>query len=387
MNSFFKIQILPARPLICVMAAFFYAAVLSHGQSVDKDLIQTQIEEGALKKVIGNLEHFLKPGQTISKDDSAYIFKTLGMVYSSLGKLDTAKSTFKRLFSIDSRATIRNTYASHSIIEVFIQAKNEFKKEHGGEILRPKVIVMDPLGPVGHDKYRASIARQFIEELQKLYLFDAMGRSGIKNELEIKNLDQENCVQEACYVNLGKALEGDKIILLYFERVENVTSLTLKYIDVESGKTETILKESSITSIDELILTGLEKCAKELETQNAAWLQFSIEPPNAYLELNGEPTSGDTRIPVMPGKHKVCAAATGYKKRCKQLLVRQNDGITYKLALEPDYAPEPSVEKGAEAPGFQNTPQKGTKASMGTELWILGGLALLGGVLAIVFSL
>ncbi len=334
------------------------------------------------------MQHFLQPKQHISKDDSIYIFKTMGMAYSSVGKPDSAKSAFKRLFLTDPHATIRNSDASHSIIEIFIQSKNEFKMEHGGEILRPTVIVLEPLGPMTDDKYRSSITRQFIEELQKLYLFDVMNWSDIQNGLKIKNLSQSDCPNEDCFISLGKVLEGDKIVLLKFEQVENVSSLIIKYIDVETGKTETTLKKNSIKSMDELILTGLEESAIALETQNAAWLQFSIEPPNAYLELNGEPTSGDTRIPVMPGKHKACASASGYNQLCKTFLVRQNDGITYRLALEPDHAAEPSTEKTQADTGPQDTqvqPQK--EESLGTELWILGGLAVLGGLLAIVFSL
>ncbi len=368
-----------------IVLVFLLGPILSFAQVIDSKHIESQIENGNVDAAVDNLNHFLGPEMQISHEDSIYAFKTLGMISVVKGDIPKAKQFFKNLFLTDPAASIRNTDASYAIIEVFLEAKNEFKKEHGGEILRPKVIVMDPLGSAVPEQYSESIARQFIEELQRLWLFDAQSRAEIHEQFSKDRMDPKQCKDEACFINMAKNIEGDKLVLLYFEQVEQVYSLILKYIDVRSQKTETVLKKSAVNSLDSLILTGLQEMAIQLEKQNAAWLQFTTEPANAYLELNGEATDGGKKIPVMPGKHKICASATGFETQCRDIEVKPNDGITHRIGLKPEYSEEHAKANEAVVPKEENNAAPGA-SSFPVEVYILAGLAAFGLILVVLFN-
>ena len=248
MKSIFKTHLLFASLVLVFLEPPSLGA-----QIIDEQHINTLIEDGNTDKAITNLKYFLGNKVEVSIDDSSYALKTLGMLYTQNSNLDTAKMFFKALLRIDPTASIKNTDASYTIIEVFTNAKNEFKKDHGGVILRPKVIVMDPLGTAIEDKYRSSIARQFIEELQRLWLFEAINWDNIQQKLKADKLDPSTCKTDDCYLNMAKSIEGDKLILLKFEQVDNVYTLVLKYIDVHSKKVESLLKRASVNNLDTLI--------------------------------------------------------------------------------------------------------------------------------------
>jgi hypothetical protein len=88
----------------------------------------------------------------------------------------------------------------------------------------------------------------------------------------------------------------------------------------------------------------------------------------------------------MPGKHKVCASATGFIKSCRDIIVQKNDGLTHRVALEPDYAENKEELKATNPAQKIETATEETESS-NAEWWILGGLALLGGAFLILFSL
>jgi len=381
MNSFFS----PFSFFLVLFICLFNSLYSVEAQVIDKDHIISLIESGKDDKAIKNLEHFLGPDVEISQEDSAFAFQYLGMIHGQKENLTKAKTYFTKLFFINPRATIHNTDASHSIIEAFSKTKNEFKKEHGGDILRPKVIVMNSLGEHMEEKYRQSISRQFIEELQGLWLFDAMNWNDIKQQLESQKLVQSECENEACFIKLAKNLDGDKLVLIYFDKVGGVNTLLIKYMDVISGAVNSTIKRKTLGNMDSLVLHGLQKLAIQLEKDNAAWLKFSLEPAHAYLELNNSVTSGEKRIPVMPGKHKVCASSDGYEELCKTIEVKPKDGLTHRLKLTPIMSGQAEKPRTSKITS-ENQPQRNMAKTFNTELWILGGLGIIALGLIILFN-
>ncbi len=361
----------------------------SFSQVVDQETIMEELENGNVEKAEKHLVEFLTGEDRITEEDSLFIYRNLGIIYSLDSKKRVlAKEYFINMLKIDPAAHLVDTYASNATLAFFRQTKKLFQVEYGGSSLLPKMLVMDVLSTEVREKDRSSMARQFIEELQgRTRIFSPMEREEMKEGLKLFKRSQKDCKTKSCFLELATLLQADKLVLLELNKIANTYTLTLKYIDVATKEPESILKKTSQGTLDPLILEGIGLLAEELEKANAAWLQLSVEPKNSYLELDGEPTGSSEKLAVNPGKHTICASAPGHKSSCKHLTVQKNDALTHTLILKAIEGKLPSEKTNLAKPNVVKTKEpvpaeEGSAASW----WITGAMAVVVVGLAVLFN-
>lgn len=375
---------------------------LSSAQVVNRKGIEGFLQEGEVGKAQKSLESYLG-SKELTFEDSIYILKNLGVLYSSSNKRkELGDKYFYRLLDLDPFSSIHDTYASNTILARFKKIRKTYQTQKGGKALVPAVAVFDFRGKGIDTTSGVAMTQQFIAEMQRMDVFHTLDRSVVIETMDKMRMQPEKCIDVACRLDIARRLTADKLITVETNQLDTVYTFTLNYIDVESGSVSTKLTKVYAKNPQKLMAEGFGELAVDLENHEAAWLNLSVTPTNTILTIDGSPMATiSSRVPLNPGKHKICGNSPGYESLCKDFEVKASDALTYAFVLKtfggtavqaPKRVIEEDVdEDGGPTSGNLETPDKGDGNSGSSAehhfiWWTLGGMAILAVTLAVLFN-
>lgn len=372
-----------------ILASLLFASAAC-SQVVNRDVVEAFLVEGEVSKAQKNLESYLG-NPDLTYQDSIYLLKNLGVLYASNAKRkELGDKYFHRLLQLDPFGSIHDTYASNSILARFRNIRKEFQRTKGGKALVPAVIVFDFTGPGVKPSEGASMAQQFIAEMQRLDIFHTLDRSNVIETLNKRKVPPESCADPDCRLDIARRLTGDKLVSVEVSRVDTVFSFSLTYFDVETGLPTTTLRKVYAKSLPKVMAEGFGDLALELQDREAAWLNLSVNPTNTILTIDGSPMAAiSSRVPLNPGKHRICGSSPGYDEVCKDFEVKRADALTYAISLPLKGAGKAVVNKSRDDEDEEDEDQVETEEGAGGSgfvWWTLGSMAVLAVALAIVFN-
>lgn len=234
------------------------------------------------------------------------------------------------------------------------------------------------------------MAQQLIAELQRLDVFHTLDRSQVVETLNKRRVTPEACVAPKCRLDIARRLTADKAVSVEVGKVDTVYNFTLTYFDVESGQPTTTLRKVYAKSLPTVLGEGFGELATELQDREAAWLNLSVTPTNTILTIDGSPMAAiSSRVPLNPGKHRICGSSPGYDQVCKDFEVKRADALTYSLVLPlkgggKSLASSRSDEE--EEDEEERLDEEEGKGTGGFIWWTLGSMSVLVVVLAVIFN-
>jgi hypothetical protein len=380
------------RPLLPILSVFLFLSIsVPRAQVVNRAGVDNFLLEGELGKAQKTLESYLgSPDLTYL--DSVYILKNLGVLYSSSPKRkELGDRYFYRLLDLDPFGSIHDTYASNTILARFKKIRKSYQAQKGGKALVPAVAVFDFVGTGQNGADGAAMAQQFIAEMQRMEVFHTLDRSSVIETMEKMHQVPDKCISKECRLDIARRLTADKLIMVQVSRLDTIFTFALSYLDVETGEPSTTLTKVYAKRPEKILAEGFGDLANELQNHEAAFLNLSVEPTNTLLTIDNSPMAAiASRVPLNPGKHRICGSSPGYETLCKDFEVKRADALTYSLALSPKAGsqvqgskPRDDEEEDQEdAPGAEGDP----KGSHAFVWWVLGGMAALALGLAVLFN-
>jgi hypothetical protein len=378
---------------LCVFLSLFLPLFLSapRAQVVNRAAVENFLLEGEVGKAQKSLESYLG-SPDLTYQDSVYILKNLGVLYSSSPKRkELGDRYFFRLLDLDPFGSIHDTYASNTILARFKKIRKSYQAQKGGKALVPAVAVFDFTGPGQSEADGAAMAQQFIAEMQRMEVFHTLDRSNVVETMEKMRMTPGKCQTRECRLDIARRLTADKMVSVQVSRLDTVFTFALSYLDVETGEASTTLTKVYAKRPEKILAEGFGDLANELQNHEAAFLNLSVEPTNTLLTIDNSPMAAiASRVPLNPGKHRICGSSPGYETLCKDFEVKRADALTYSLALSPKagsqvQSPKPrddDEDDPDEAPGESGEP----KGSHAFVWWVLGGMAALAVGLAVLFN-
>ncbi len=361
------------------------------GQVVNRSAVENFLIEGEVGKAQKTLESYLG-SPDLTYPDSVYILKNLGVLYSSSPKRkDLGDRYFFRLLDLDPFASIHDTYASNSILSRFKKIRKDYQKQKGGKALVPAVVVFDFAGDGLKDKDGVAMAQQFIAEMQRLEVFHTLDRSNVIETMDRMRLQPGKCAGRECRLDIARRLTADKLVTVQASRLDTVFTFTLAYVDVETGEATTTLTKVYTGKAEKLLAEGFGELAVDLQNHEAAFLNLSVTPVNTVLTIDNSPMAViSSRVPLNPGKHRICGNSPGYENECKDFEVKRADALTYSLVLPAKAGTQVQANKPpGEDDGDEEEPNADPGESGGSHKfvwWTLGAMAVVALTLALVFN-
>ncbi|MEO7423644.1 MAG: hypothetical protein ABI036_00565 [Fibrobacteria bacterium] len=371
-------------------ALIFCSLSPAFAQVVNRPAVENFLIEGEVGKAQKTLESYLGSSD-LTYPDSVYILKNLGVLYSSSPKRkDLGDRYFFRLLDLDPFASIHDTYASNTILARFKKIRKDYQRQKGGKALVPAVVVFDFTGEGLKDNDGIAMAQQFIAEMQRLEVFHTLDRSYIVETMERMRMLPEKCATRECRLDIARRLTADKMVSVQTSRLESVFTFTLAYVDVETGEASTTLTKVYTKSAAKLLAEGFGELASELQNQEAAFLNLSVTPVNTILTIDNSPMAViSSRVPLNPGKHRICGSSPGYETECKDFEVKRADALTYSLVLPPKAGTQYQANKAHNEDDEEDEPNPETGETGGSHKfvwWTLGAMGLAAVALALVFN-
>ncbi len=380
-----------SRQWLVSLAFLLGLLVPGYSQVVNRSAVDAYLNEGEVGKAQKTLESYLSSND-LTFQDSVYILKNLGVLYSSSPKRkELGDRYFYRLLDLDPFASIHDTFASNTILARFKKIRLTYQAEKGGKTLVPAVVVFDFHGSDILNTDAVAMTQQFIAEMQRLDVFHTLDRSSILESMTQMRVPPEKCMERACQLDIARRLAADKLISVETSKLDGVYTFKLVYVDVETEVVTTTLSKVYTKTPQKLLSEGFGELAAELLDHEAAWLNLSVTPSNTTLTIDGSPMATiSSRVPLNPGKHNICGSSPGYEGLCKAFEVKRADALTYSLILSVKEGTQVAVKKvqseeDADEDGQSDT--NGENKPVHTFVWwTLGGMAILAVTLAILFN-
>jgi hypothetical protein len=373
-------------------ALFLLFASAASAQVVNRPAVENFLVEGEVGKAQKALESYLGSAD-LTYEDSVYILKNLGVLYSSSAKRkDLGDRYFFRLLDLDPFASIHDTYASNTIIARFKKIRKTYQAQKGGKALVPAVVVFDFHGDGIKESDGVAMAQQFIAEMQRLEVFHTLDRSNVVESMEKKPVQPTKCLSKECRLDIARRLTADKYVSVQASRLDTIFTFTVSYVDVETGEATTTLTKVYTKRPEKLMAEGFGELASELQSHEAAFLNLSVTPVNTVLTIDNTPMATiSSRVPLNPGKHRICGSSPGYETQCKDFEVKRADALTYSIALPPKagttvQANKPPAEDESDDDEPAADPGETASGSHHFVWWTLGSMAVLAVTLALVFN-
>lgn len=181
------------------------------------------------------------------------------------------------------------------------------------------LVAVNQLEGVGLDSSLVRMSTDRLRsELIKLGEFRILERSQMDAILAEQAFQQSGCVAEECVVQMGQLLGADFIIAGSAGRVQDLVSLSLKFISVENGEILHSVDQANAFSVDEMLNGMVPSLAMKLTKAflnggqvRVASMPFGdlfveTNPSGAQVWLDDELQNGQTPITisrVAPGTH------------------------------------------------------------------------------------
>lgn len=381
------------RSRLPILTLFLILSItVARAQVVNRAAVDNFLLEGEVGKAQKSLESYLGSAD-LTYLDSVYILKNLGVLYSSSPKRkELGDRYFYRLLDLDPFGSIHDTYASNTILARFKKIRKSYQAQKGGKALVPAVAVFDFTGTGQSEGDGAAMAQQFIAEMQRMEVFHTLDRSSVIETMEKMRQAPDKCVSKECRLDIARRLTADKMISVQVSRLDTVYTFALSYLDVETGEPSTTLTKVYAKRPEKILAEGFGDLANELQNHEAAFLNLSVEPTNTLLTIDNSPMAAiASRVPLNPGKHRICGSSPGYETLCKDFEVKRADALTYSLALSPKagsqvQSQKPRDDDEEDQEDAPSSAEGEPKGSHGFVWWVLGGMAALAVGLAVLFN-
>ncbi|MDQ3002773.1 MAG: hypothetical protein M3Y08_16115, partial [Fibrobacterota bacterium] len=254
------------------------------------------------------------------------------------------------------------------------------------------VVVFDFTGEGISQTDGVAMTQQFIAEMQRLDVFHTLDRSGVVESMQKKPVQPEKCISKECRLDIARRLTADNFITVQASRLDTVFTFTLSYVDAETGEASTTLTKVYAKRPEKLLAEGFGDLALELQNQEAAFLNLSVSPVNTVLTIDNTPMAViSSRVPLNPGKHRICGSSPGYETECKDFEVKRADALTYSLILPVKAgtqveASRPPTEDEIDEDEADSQGGEATTSSHHLIWWAVGGMAVLAAALALAFN-
>ena len=375
-----------------------WAAPPSSAQGIPQEQIDAFLQEGEVDKAESALKEFLDKPDVLSYQDSVYLLKHLGVLYASNPKKQAeAERLFYRLLELDPFSSLHDTYAGSAILGRFQKIRRDVQRKKGGKALIPPVVVFDFQGAGFSAEERVALTNQFICEMQKLLIFHTLDRPLPAETIRRMRKTPENCADRGCLLDIARRLMAEYMVMPEVSRIDSAVVFQMAFVAVPTGQNSTVLRKVyDAGDMAKVLAEGLPDLARSLQDQEAAWLNLSVQPPNTLLTLDGSPLAAiGSRLPVNPGKHRVCGGSPGYDNLCRDFEVKKMDAVTYSLALKRTGGGEDeSGSRGKVRENWDDDPtafseesDSGGKGPSKKVIWmVLGGMAALVAGLAVLWA-
>lgn len=365
---------------------------MGFGQVVNRGSVDAFLVEGEVGKAQKLLESYLGSSE-LSYPDSVYILKNLGVLYSSSRKRkELGDRYFFRLLDLDPFASIHDTYASNTILAGFRKIRKQYQVQKGGKALVPSVAVFDFEGEGIPEGDGIAMTRQFIAEMQRLDVFHTLDRSQVMETMEKIRVRPDQCSVKECRLDIARRLTADKFVSVQAGRLDTVFTFTVAYLDVETGEATTTFSKVYSKRPEKLLAEGFGDLADELQNREAAFLNLSVTPVNTILTIDNSPMAViSSRVPLNPGKHRICGSSPGYETVCKDFEVKRADALTYSLALPVKAGTQMETSGFDPDDEFEDEDENRANDREGEPAgnylwWVVGSMAVLGAALALAFN-
>lgn len=157
---------------------------------------------------------------------------------------------------------------------------------------KPSIAVLniDSKGIINNSEEMGYLVRL---ELEKTGAYSVLDKYEVKEVLDANKIDINNCYSKSCLINTGKLLKVDKMLSGNVERLGEKVVISLRIIDVETGKVEK--NESTeylnLPEVQKMVGISVKKIVGQEPDPNMVKLLIDydvpIESPKNTLKLNG----------------------------------------------------------------------------------------------------
>ncbi len=126
------------------------------------------------------------------------------------------------------------------------------------------------------------------QELFETGNFQVIERNMMEEILEEQGFQMSGCVSDACAVEAGQLLGVTRMVAGSIARIDDLYSLNLRMIDVETGEVLSVISEDYTTSVQQILTEGLQEAVTNLV--NSQMVAFLPEPPKS----DSAPTAAHT---------------------------------------------------------------------------------------------
>ncbi len=109
-----------------------------------------------------------------------------------------------------------------------------------------------------------TLTNKLIAELATTGKFTVFERSEMRKILEEQKFQQSDCISSECAVEAGQLLGVDKMVIGNIGKIGTVFSISLRLIDVRTGKIEKTASHDSEGSIEDVLRTGMKQAVYKL---------------------------------------------------------------------------------------------------------------------------
>jgi TolB-like protein len=126
------------------------------------------------------------------------------------------------------------------------------------------VAVLDLEGKGVSELESSTLSDRLRIELFKTKAFEVMERDKMNNILQEQGFQQSGCTSAECAVQIGKLIGVKKIVAGNIGKVGRIWTISLRIIDIETGKIENTAVEDIDAPIEELLIKAIPNIAKNL---------------------------------------------------------------------------------------------------------------------------
>ncbi len=159
------------------------------------------------------------------------------------------------------------------------------------------------------------------------------------------------CDTDECVVQVGRILGVRKMVAGSVSRVGTIFSLSIRLIDVQSGRIELESFKDVSGGIEEVLLQATQEVANELAARvrgetgepqptapagpTTAQITIQSTPPGAAIAVDSRDTGQTTpaTITLTAGGHDVTLTAEGYRTNTQSILVTAGEDATHRFPL------------------------------------------------------
>jgi len=130
------------------------------------------------------------------------------------------------------------------------------------------IAVLDFNGKGVSQSEASTLTDRFRDEIFKIGDYSLIERELMENILNEQNFQQSGCESDECVVEVGNILGVQQIVGGSIGKVGDVFSVSVRIIDVESGKVLNIANYDHVGELEYLLTSGMKSVAKDLIISN-----------------------------------------------------------------------------------------------------------------------